>query len=771
LIAKILIDLSAKEVNQLYDYLIPENEINNLKVGMRVLIPFGEMERLGFVMEITNETDFEIKRLKEIKEVIDLEPVINAEQIMYLNYLDQTNYGLYIDSIKTILPRELFLSYRTFVKVIDRTKLTNDLKLVLIKDEMPLDKTLKVHLKQINKLKRQGVLKFYKQYERKDRHKYIDIVKYNYQNNYQRISNYDDLISFVKNNELTKSEIVNSGFSLSSINTLIKHEVFYLEKKLVLRSAKFSETDKIPIHTLNSEQELAYNKIIETFNTNRVTLLNGITGSGKTEVYMHVIGEALKRGMNVLYLIPEISLVAPTVKYLKSRFKTSVTHYNSSLSSGERFDAWYQISENEAKIIVGTRSSAFLPIQDLGIIIVDEEHDESFNQVGNINYQLIDILNIKKDYFNIPLLLGSATPKITSMYYAKSGDYQLLNLTKLATNQELAKISFVDMKDELKAGNLSIFSHQLKTKIKERLEKREQTILLYNRLGYSSFVLCRNCSHVPKCPNCDISLTYFKEDNELKCSHCQYKEPMVKECPSCQSSKINTIGMGIEQVIERVRKEFKDAKVLKMDSQEGKYKGNLEQIWLDFQEGKADILVGTKMVSKGLDFPNVTLVGILMADLELKAPTYLAGEQTYQMLKQMVGRSGRHTSGEAVIQSYDLESDPIKDVNHNYDVFYQKAILKRELLKYPPFNNIYQVLISHESYLKAYQIALSIKKQLNSENINVLGPSEPYYKYLNEKYRFVITIKTKKINYQKLKFVFVQYSEANIKFYNNLEIL
>lgn len=771
MIAKVLIDLSAKEINKLYDYLVPAHEVNNLKIGMRVYVPFGEMRRLGFVMELTDETNFGSDNLKEIIEILDFEPVINEEQLMYIDYLEKTNYGLKIDAIKTILPKELFLSYRSYVKVIDKDKLITKLQpLFAESDHVPLVK-LKDYQKELNKMKNAGLLKIIKKYERRDRHKYIQIIKYNDKHHYAKVDKYQDLIASVSESSYTKQQLVALGFSLSSINTLIKHQVLYLEQKLILRSSEFIETDHVPVHVLNDEQEVAYQKIIKTLNTNETTLLKGITGSGKTEVYMHVMSEVLKNKQNVLYLIPEISMVAPTVRYLKSRFNCDVTHYNSSLSSGERFDAWFKINENESRIIVGTRSSAFLPIQDLGIIIVDEEHDDSFNQVGNINYQLLDILNLKKNYFNIPLLLGSATPKITSMYYAKNGKYNLLELTKLATKQMPAKISFVDMKEELKTGNTSIFSKVLKEKINERLSKKEQVILLYNRLGYSSFVLCRNCGFVPKCPNCDISLTYFKEDDELKCSHCSHKESMMKTCSSCGSTKINTIGMGIEQVLERVKKEFGNAKVLKMDSNEAKYKGNLEKIWLDFAKGEADILVGTKMVSKGLDFPNVTLVGILMADLELKAPTYLAGEHTYQLLKQMVGRSGRHIYGEAIIQSYDLESDSIRLVDNDYLDFYHKAILKRELLRYPPFVNIYQVLISNESYLKAYQDALNIKKTVIKLNANVLGPSEPYYKYLNNQYRFVITIKSNNLDYLKLKDIFNNYPNSKIKFYNNLEIL
>src|SRR5690554_2117425 len=770
LFARVLIDVKAKELNRLFDYIIPNEELSSIDKGMRVIVPFGEQKRLGFVIDIVEESDLATKK---IIEVLDITPTISLESFKYIEFLSKTNLTLYINIIETILPKELFIDYEQYLIVKDYERIPNDLKVFFNnKEKVLLTKELKEKRYIITKLLKEDILLLKREYKKKAKIKTIRGIRYNdITHTYNRYNNYLDLISFVKENpDLTVTDISNAGFSTSSINTLIKNNVFITNEVVVDRTVDFIKTNDVPKHQLNEEQKYAFNEIKKTLNKNKVHLLHGITGSGKTEVYMHLIEEVLKQNKKVLYLVPEITLVAPTVRYLKSRFNEEITHYNSSLSKGERHDAWYKIIENEAKIIVGTRSSTFLPINDLGIIIVDEEHDNSYNQVDRVQYNLIDIINIKAKYHNIPILLGSATPKVSSMYYAKKGKYKLLKLTKRATNEPLPKINYVDMKDELINGNTDIFSKVLKTKIKDRLNKNEQTILLYNRKGYASFVMCRICGHVPKCKNCDVSLTYYKDENELRCSYCNYKEDYQKICQTCGSSKIGEVGLGVEQVFNKVKNAFKDAKVLLMDANTTRKKGSHEQLWLDFKEEKYDILVGTQMVSKGLNFPKVTLVGILMADLELKVPHYLAPEQTYNLLTQMVGRSGRASYGEAVIQGYDLDHYSIISVNKKYEDFYKEALYLREISKYEPFYEMVQILVTNESYLKAYQDALMIKKTLN-EYI-VLGPMEPLIKYIKNEYRFVITIKGKNIDYLEMFNVIKKYSETSkVYFIKNPQII
>lgn len=751
--AKVLVDIKIKSLNKLFDYKIPNDMINDIKVGMRVIVPFGEQERLGFVIGLTNESSL---ASKSIIELLDIVPTINKESFHYIDYLMSTNKTLLINVLETILPSELFIKYDQYLLLNNKdnfNKLSNNLKeLFNNKNEIKYTNNLKKYNNEIKKLINDNILTLDKRYEQKGKRKVVDLIYYNKMHaSYKNINRYTNLIDYVKNNNgLTRKEITNKNFSLSSVNTLIKHGVFYISKEEVYRDINFIETNKIKEHTLNNEQLKAYNGIKENFNTKNKILLYGITGSGKTEVYMHLIKDVLKENKKVLYLVPEITLVAPTVNYFKSRFNTEITHYNSNLSKGERYDSWLKIINDEAKIIVGTRSSSFLPINNLGLIIVDEEHDNSYNQTERVQYSLIDILNIKSNLNNAPVLLGSATPKITTMYKALNKEYKLFKLKNRATNKPLPKIHFVDMKNELKEGNTTIFSKLLKSKITEKLNKNEQVILLYNRKGYSSFILCRSCGNVNKCPNCDISLTYYKEDNTLRCSYCNHSEQRVDICRVCGSNKVGEVGLGIEQIYEITKKVFKDHKVLLMDQRSTRTKGSHEKKWLDFKNKKYDILVGTQMISKGLDFSDVTLVGILMADLELSSPNYLASEHTYNLLTQMVGRSGRKLDGEAVIQSYKLDAPAIKLIDKSYEEFYKDAIYQREILKYEPFYNMSQILVKNKSYLKAYTDAFKLKKRLELFDKIVLGPTEPVIRYIKGEYRFIITIKDKELNYSKI---------------------
>ncbi|WP_035345266.1 replication restart helicase PriA [Haploplasma modicum] len=769
MIAKVLVDLRTKEVDMLFDYIIPKHL--EIEKGMRVYVPFGHLMRLGFVIDIV--TDSSYLNLKEISEVLDITPSITEESFLYLDYINKTNNSLLIDNIRTIVPNELFIDYKQILTVKDKSLLEESIALLFgNSNELIYTKNLRDNNSLIKKLIKENIIEVKREYSKRAKDKIISAIYYNKDANYPKAINYKDLTDYVKENEgLIKSDIVKAGFSISAINTLIKHEVLYIKEINEVRNASYKNKNLVDSHKLNKEQQLIYDEVTNNLDKNNIYLLSGITGSGKTEVYINILKEVIRRNKTVLYLVPEISLVAPTANYLKSRDICNVTYYHSNITRGERFDAWNQVLDGKASLIVGTRSSVFLPIDNIGLIIVDEEHDSSYLQKSDVYYDAIDILKIKAKYHSIPILLASATPRVSSMYYAKNNEYKLLELKNRATSQSLPKISFVDMKQELREGNVSIFSKELNEKIKNRLNKNEQTILLYNRKGYANFVLCRNCGYTPKCPSCDVALTYYKDENLLKCSYCDHKQEFKKVCDTCKSTKIDQIGMGIDQVYDRVKKTYPEARVLKMDQNSTKYKGSHEQIWSDFLEHKYDILVGTKMISKGLDFPKVTLVGILMADLELKSPTYLANEETYNLLTQMVGRSGRHMSGEAVIQGYNLDHYAISMVNKSYDEFYERAIKDRLALKYEPFYKVVQIIIANESYLNSYKDAISIKKELSDSFEVILGPSEPYIKYVRGNYRFVLTIKAKKIDYELIQETIKKYNESKITFLNVVDAI
>lgn len=770
--ARVLVDIKIKSLNRLFDYIIPESLKDDIKIGSRVIVPFGEQTRLGFVIELVSESEL---ANKEIIDSLDVIETLSEESFLYVDYLKKTNKTLLINILETIIPSELFINYEEHLEIKNSKNLSNDLKLLFNnKNKVKYTKRFDEYKNEIRRLVKNNDLKVIKSFKQKSNEKIIQAVSFNENHpDYRNINKYSDLIKYVKENpNLIRSDIEKQGFSLSSINTLIKNHVFQINEISIDRNVTNIETDKIETHILNKEQLNAFNEIKKGFNTNNTYLLHGITGSGKTEVYMHLIKEALSLNKTILYLVPEITLVSPTINYLKSRFDINITHYNSNLSKGERFDSFNNIINDNVKIVVGTRSSVFLPINNLGLIIVDEEHDKSYDQSERVQYNLIDILEIKSKYNKAPIVLSSATPKISSMYYALNNKYKLLKLTKRATNMPLPKISFVDMKKELEEGNTSVFSTKLEAAINKRLKKKEQVILLYNRKGYASFLLCRSCGHVPKCEHCDISLTYYKDNNELRCSYCNYKRVKDTMCSECGSNKIGLIGSGIEQIYERTKKAFPTSKVLLMDSNTTRRKGSHEQIWLDFKDQKYDILVGTQMVSKGLDFENVTLVGVLMADLELKTPNYLASEHTYNLLTQMVGRSGRMLKGEAVIQGYQLDHHAIKLINKPYEEFYKVSIYEREILKYEPFYEMSQILISDESYLNAYKTALNLKKDLTGKDTFILGPSEPMIKYVRNEYRFLITIKALKMNYENIFEKIKKYEgKSNIYFLKNPEII
>ncbi|VEU80506.1 replication restart helicase PriA [Haploplasma axanthum] len=767
MIARVLVDLKVKTLNRLFDYYIPESEKDSIELGMRVVVPFGQQKRLGYIIEFVEESDFADKT---IIEVLDVVPSISKEAFEYLDYLKSKNNRLLIEIVETIIPSELFLKYEQYIYINSLEEVSKELLNEFKNGKVKYTNKLKKYKKEINRLIKNDQLKVVTQYEEKAKTKYKQVIKYLDDSHYKNAIKYQDLIEHVKEYpNLTRQELLNSGFSISSINTLIKNQVFDVVLEVDNRDVTFRETNLISEYELNNEQKKAYEMIKQ--DSKNIYLLRGITGSGKTEVYMHVMKDILKKGMQVLYLVPEIMLVAPLMQQLSSRFNERIVHYNSNLSQGERFDAWNAIINDEARIIVGTRSSVFLPIKNLGLIVVDEEHDNSYTQREKVQYETIDIVKLKSELHNCPVILGSATPKITSMYYALNNKYKLLELNKRATNEKLPTVHYVDMKNELKNGNTKIFSKLLEEKINEKLNKKEQIILLYNRKGYSSFVMCRTCGYTPKCQNCDVALTYYKDENELRCPYCNHKEEMPEVCPSCGNKTIRPIGMGIDQIYEIVRKHFENARVVKMDAKSTSRKGSHESIWLDFKDYQYDILVGTQMVSKGLDFPKVSLVGVLMADLELRAPTYLAAEETYSLLTQMVGRSGRKITGEAIIQGYDIANYAISSVDKSYNNFYEEAIYYRKLSKYLPFYEVVQLLISNESYLEAYQDALRIKKELEKEFEIVLGPAESLIKFIKNEFRFVITVKDQKIDNKIIIKVIEKYSKSRVNYLSIPDIL
>ncbi|MEA4986639.1 MAG: primosomal protein N' [Anaerovorax sp.] len=517
----------------------------------------------------------------------------------------------------------------------------------------------------------------------------------------------------------------------------------------------FSDINRHPSEAkrLTSEQDAALNEIIRPIDQNKheVYLIHGVTSSGKTEIYMQAIEACLNRGKTAIMLVPEISLTIQTIERFINRFgNEEVAVLHSKLSLGERYDEWMRVKNGEVKIVIGARSGVFAPLENIGIIILDEEHESTYKSDMSPKYDTFEVA-VKRAMMNRSVvLLGSATPSIQSYYRAKTGQFNLIRLTKRYNEMPLPSVEIVDMREELKDGNKSIFSIALYQGIKKCLEKKQQVILFLNRRGYSTFISCRNCGYVMKCPDCGISMTYHKEDNEACCHFCGKKSPVPKICPDCTSKYIKYFGMGTEKVEEVTASLFEEANIARLDLDTVKKKGSIERVLKSFQKGKIDILIGTQLVAKGLDFANVGLVGIISADVSLNIPDYRSSERTFQLITQAAGRTGRGDfPGTVIIQSYTPQHYAIEAASHHdYEDFYQQELTLRKQTGYPPFCDFFQLVISSKHEQEAKLMAEEVGKFLRiksgrKEAVSILGPQPAPINRVNERFRYQILIKAK----------------------------
>lgn len=705
--AKVIIDIKHSEVNQHYDYCINEDLLPDLKKGMRVIVPFGAQIRMGFVTEIMEKSD---SATKEIIEILDVVPTISDELFYIIDDMVEHSTDLYSSIFQTVVPGEILVQYDKKIILKNQDMVPEDLlKNFNQKGIWHLKRTEYAELPRLRRLQKIDAVQIENIIQQKTKEKYQKIFQFNPNHTYQRAINYPLLETLKQDVVYSQKKLFSIGFSASNINTLSKHGVLIESSEQVKRDIHHLFEKKDKKVELTKEQTLAARLIKSALNQEETFLLHGITGSGKTEVYLDVIEEVIKNKQKVLVMVPEITLIGPMAQRLKSRF-SDVAIFHSALSKGERLDQYHMILKDQASVILSTRSGIFLPITHLGLIIIDEEHDASYLQQDQVTYDAKHIASLRSKYHNIPLILGSATPSIVSMYQGLNKKYTLLTLTHRPFKLKEPDIKLIDMREELKNKNTSIFSRDLMAAIKERLKKGEQTLVLMNRKGYAPFVLCRQCGDVPKCPDCEISLTYYKDKNILKCHYCGYEKPFNPICEVCNLKTVKEVGIGVEYVETVLKRLIPEARVMRMDRSVTQQKGTHEKIWFQFLNHEADILVGTQMISKGLDFPKVTLVGVLMADLSLKVPSYLASENTFMLLTQIAGRSGRHLEGEVFIQGYNLNHYAIDTVIKGYDAFYKEALYERKLLNYEPFSQVAQFLIEGEGYLKTYQKAFLLKK-------------------------------------------------------------
>lgn len=712
MIAEVIINRGAKKLNRTFDYNIPKDLEELILVGSKVLVPFGNGEKLAeaFVVGIKEKSAFELKNIAKLEENLTDKQISLAK----------------------------WMAKRYFCNISDC------IKLMLTPGTRNKNKEKRIQDKTINCV-----------YLKKD----IEEIEFEIETGKIKSEKQKRLLNFVKDNEGTTVPEIEmfTDCARGIVNTLVKNGYLEIIEKKVERNPLLGRNcEKTNNLKLTEEQKNAYNRVEEAIDKNEYKqfLLYGVTGSGKTEVYLQLIEKVLKIGKNAIVLVPEISLTPQMLDRFISRFgKSDIAILHSKLSIGERHDEWERIRERKARIVIGARSAIFAPIENIGIIIIDEEHDSSYKSETNPRYNAKEIAKILAKENKAPLLLGSATPDINTFYNATSENEdgntktKLLTLTKRANESSLPKVEIIDLKQELANGNRSMLSMELYNSIEENIKQKRQTILFLNRRGYSTFIMCRNCGYTVKCPNCNISMTYHSYEKKLKCHYCSYEENLVTTCPECHSDKIRYFGTGTQKLEQEINKQFPNASTIRMDIDTVTKKNSHEEILNKFKNENIDILIGTQMVVKGHHFPNVTLVGVIAADSSLNIDDYRANERTFQILTQVAGRAGRENlPGKVIIQTYNPDNFSIICAQkQNYEMFYETEIALRKQLKYPPFCDI--ILISfnslNETNIKniSNEMYKKLLEKLNQEEFKIFRPMPSPIDKIQNRYRWRIIIK------------------------------
>lgn len=721
LYAEVIINSEALEIDRPFTYKVPEEFNNEIKIGQIVKVPFGKGNKTseGFILNLKNDDNIKFKT-KNIAAILVKDPVIDEDDINLIEFLREKTLCKYIDAFRLLIPVGIMKGAKAKKK-----------KVIVLKNE--------------------------------------DL------SNIKNPDGYKKIVEFFKANsgKYTKSELINDhSISQYKLNKLIENEVLSIEEESVFR---YNDRvyNKDSAKTLTIEQENIIREYINSDDT--MFLLKGVTGSGKTEVYMKLVERVLLEGKSAIILVPEIALTPQMIERFKGRFGVNVALFHSKLSDGERFDEWFRVKEGKSKVIVGARSAIFLPAKNLGLIIIDEEHENTYKSEQNPKYQTKEVAEYLSELKGCKVILGSATPSIETYYRALTGEMKLLELNSRVDNKAMPPMKVIDMRNELKGGNKSLFSRELFIAIQERLKRKEQIILFLNRRGFSTFVSCRSCGYVFKCDECDISMTYHK-NGLLICHYCGKTKREPRECPKCHSKYVKFFGAGTQRVEEEVKKYFNNVRILRMDVDTTRDKHSYERIYNTFKNGEADILIGTQMVSKGLDFKNVTLVGILAADMSINIPDYRAAERTFQIITQVAGRAGRgDKQGEVLIQTYTPQHYSLQyAVNYDYEGFYEKEFTVRAMMKYPPFGKLLLIngTSKKEELLKNFmhKITMMIKPLVeNCLDIEILGPIPCMISKVKENYRWQIVIKGEFDSYFSKNIKEILYDE-NKNVYNDIRI-
>ncbi|WP_311487795.1 primosomal protein N' [uncultured Helcococcus sp.] len=752
---KLIVKSKTSFLDRLFTYASDEK----LESGTRVIVPFGnaDVKRIGIIVEeIDEKPDFPAKK---ITEVLDSNPLISEELLDIALYMIKNNLSDYSSAINTVLPpgsadkvKEFFRSKES-LKPIDED-LYNFLSDYKTFEDIEKEFPGKYKKSEISDLSKKNYLKSYISLMGKSSIKYKETV-------YLLDNDYDDkirknshkqkaILDYLQDQGPADKKVLlgKTKTSTASLNSLLEKDLITIKKEKVYRNVldKVEDFKKIK---LNLDQERVYKEILNS--EDDTFLLHGVTGSGKTEIYLQLVEKCINDGKEAIILVPEISLTPQTIARFQGRFGNQIAVLHSKLTLSERADQWRMIKNKEVKIVIGARSAIFAPFENIGLIVIDEEHEDSYKSDKNPKYSAIEIAKLRVKYHKAKLLLASATPSVKSYYEAEQGKIRLLELKNRVNNLAMPNIEIVDMREELKKNNFSMFSLDLQDKIEKALANKEQIILFLNKRGYSSFVFCRKCGYVHKCEACDVAMTYHMSKERLICHYCGRTARKQKRCINCGSTWIKEFGAGTEMLEMETKKMFPHARVKRMDADTTSKKDDYEEVYRQMNDHEIDILIGTQMLAKGLDFPNVSVVGIISADVSLNIPDFRSGEKTFNLITQVAGRSGRgNVGGNVLIQTYNASHYAIKNAaDHDYKKYYKEEIGSRKTFHYPPYVKILNINISSKDRFYAINFGRKIAQKTNefireksADIIEITGPTPSLIEKINNRYRFDIIIKS-----------------------------
>lgn len=689
--AEVIVDIAHGEVDRIFEY----RAIDGVCEGSRVKVPFGNRVVDGFVMRLKRNSDFDAAKLKSILSVVDEVPALCAECLSLAEQI----------SVRYRCPKALVL--RLFLP---------------------------------GEMRKGAVRELYKTYV---------LLKDGAFEPAARAKAQAAALAFLRENGKYGYTELCGRFGRSAVGALVEKGAAELTKERVIRSPYVAVSGAGAEHTLTAGQKSAVESIGRSDKT--VQLLHGVTGSGKTEIYLTLIADQLKKGKSAIFLVPEISLTPQMLSQLRARFGPQAAILHSGLSAGERFDEWWRLRTGEAKIAVGARSAVFAPVENIGVIILDEEHDGSYFSESNPRYSTLEIAKMRAEYNGCKLVAGSATPSVETYLKATQGEYNLIRLPERINRKPMPEIAIADMRREVRRGNNSAFSAALREELAECLEQKKQAILFLNRRGYAQSVVCRECGYVAKCEACDVSLTYHSEENCLKCHYCGAQYRMLSACPECGGVHLSYTGTGTQKIVGELKKMFPSARILRMDNDTTSGKEGHYKILKQFADRKADILVGTQMIAKGHDFPAVTLVGILDADMSLHFSDYRSGERTFQLITQVAGRSGRaEEQGKVVLQTYDPENYILRfAIRYDYEGFFRHEISLRKSTAFPPFAKIVRVMVTASEdadaleALRAVYFALKEIYEAHREDFLFFNKMKSPIKKIQNKFRYQVLMRVK----------------------------